>query len=253
MGRMIRELSSAFLVVTLGAGIVAFPPAAYAQDGWQTPTESNAPPEESSPPAAAPSRAENPESSPPVGPDHGMGKVDVELGGVASYMTGPIRGGTSPFGAGFGGRAGLDFGGFYVGGRVEDYLGGSDVHLSDKALLYGLELGFGFPLARIGGATVSLRPLVGVGDAAIAHTDPSLAKVDVVTSASGSSSSTSSDTVTVNSIYLQPGLTLMLVSGSNFVALNGSMLVIPSISYGGSSDTATWLTYGMQAELGFRF
>jgi hypothetical protein len=239
--------------------LAAFVPAvglsrdARADDGWQ-PVDTTPPKE---PPAAAsPGASPPPEESeatqrPELGRD--STKVGVELGGSASYLTAPIRGGTSPFGAGFGGRVGLVFGGFYVGARVVDYLGGSDVHLSDKALLYGVEVGYGFPFASVGGSTFTLRPQVGVGDAAIAHTDPSLAKVDIVTTASGSSSSSSSDTITVNSIYLQPGITAMFSAGSNFVALNGSMLVIPSISYGGSSDSATWLCYGLQADLGFRF
>ena len=36
-------------------------------------------------------------------------------------------------------------------------------------------------------------------------------------------------------------------------AVNAGMLVIPGISYGGSSQPTTWLSYGLQGELGFRF
>jgi hypothetical protein len=177
----------------------------------------------------------------------------VELGGQASYLTGPIRGGTSPFGAGFGARVGADIAGFYVGIGALYYLGGSDVTLSDRALLYGFDLGYGFRLHPFTGATFTLRPLVGLGDAAVSHTDPSLAKVDVVTTASGRSSSSTSDTITVNNVYLRPGITAMLSSSTIYVAITGNVLVVPGISYGGSSEPTTWFSYGLQGELGFRF
>jgi hypothetical protein len=85
-------------------------------------------------------------------------------------------------------------------------------------------------------------------------TDPSLLQqqpVDVVTSASGSSSSRS-DTTVVNNVYFRPGLTAMLSSGGHFVALDGGMLVVPAIAYGGA-DPSTWISYGLEAQLGFRF
>jgi hypothetical protein len=73
---------------------------------------------------------------------------------------------------------------------------------------------------------------------------------DVVTSASGSSSA--SDTLTVNNVYLQPGLTVQLASSAHFVAIDGSMLVLPGIVYGGAGAT-TWISYGAQVQLGFHF
>ena len=178
---------------------------------------------------------------------------DVELGAAASYTSGPIRGGTSPFGAGFGARLGLQISGFYAGISGLYFLGGTDVTLSDRALLYGLDLGYGFRFQPFAGGLFTLRPLVGIGDAAISHTDPSLSKVDVVTTASGSSSSRTSDTITVNNVYLRPGITAMLASSTNFIAIHGSVLMVPGISYGGSSEPTTWFSYGLQGELGFRF
>ena len=177
----------------------------------------------------------------------------VELGAQAGYSTGPIRGGTTPFGAGFGARVGVVIQGFYAGVNVLDYLGGHDVTLSDRALLYCIDLGYGFRLPAFTGGTFTLRPQLGVGDAAISHTDPSLAKVDVVTTASGTASSATSDTITVNNIYLRPGITGLLSFSTNYLAVNAGMLVIPGISYGGSSQPTTWLSYGLQGELGFRF
>ena len=176
-----------------------------------------------------------------------------ELSGGAGYMGAPIHGATTPFGAGFGGRFGLVAHDFYVGLRVINYLGGTDVTLSDRSLLYGAVVGYGFRTS-IADVQLIARPEIGLGNAAVSHTDPANAKVDVVTSASGSSSSSSSDgTVTVNSFYVEPALTLMASGKVVFVAINGSMLVLPSISYGGESQSAMWLSYGARGEIGLRF
>ena len=173
----------------------------------------------------------------------------VELAGEATYVTPPIRGGATPFGAGFGARAGLDISGFYVGVSVLDFIGAKDVDVSYHALLYGLEVGYGIRLSAFGSASWVLRPRLGAGDAAVYYTDPSLV-ADVVTSASGTSST--SDTLTVNNVYLQPGFTLELASGGHFAAIDGSMLVLPGITYGGA-DTTTWISYGAQLQLGSYF
>jgi len=210
---------------------------AAAQD-WVTPSEPS--PQDPGEPAPPPA----PDPTPRDGPG-----LDVELGGVASYLTPPIRGGTNPFGVGFGGRAGLVYSGFYVGITVLDYLGGSDTDVSYQAIFYGLEVGYGWRLPLLQGPTLTLRPLIGIGDAAVSYTDPALA-ADVVSSASGSSSST--DTLTVNNIYVEPALTLMLSSGHNFAAVRGSAVFVPGIQYGGA-DPTTWLCYGTQLELGFVF
>jgi len=198
------------------------------------------------------SPAASAEVAPPPTPDttatNGTG-LDVELGAVVSYVTPPIRGGTNPFGVGFGVTAGLVYSGFYFGVTVLDDLGGSDVDVTYQALFYGLEIGYGWKVPAFQGAALTLRPVLGLGDAAVSYTDPSLA-ADVVTSASGSSSS--SDTITVNNVYVEPALMLMLSSGHHFAAVRGSALVIPGIQYGGA-DPTTWLSYGARLELGFVF
>jgi hypothetical protein len=172
----------------------------------------------------------------------------VELGGKLGYMTPPIRGGTTPFGAGFGARLGVAASGFYAGASVVDYLGGSDIGITDHALLYGAELGYGFRLELpASGEFFVIRPQIGVGDAAISHTDPT--QVDVVTSASGGSRGT---TTTVNSVYVEPAITTMFCWGKTFFALNGGVLVLPGIRYGGA-DPTTWLAYGIDGQFGFRF
>lgn len=204
----------------------------------------------SPPPVSPPQEQVAPEATQaPAAADRGY---EVELGGQASYLSGPIRGGTNPFGAGFGAHVGLAFtGGLYLGVTALDFLGGKDVDLSYRALLVGVDVGYAFPFHVFGDALFTLRPQIGLGDAAVYVTDPSLLQADVVTSASGSSSS-SSDTTVVNNVYLRPGLTAMLSSGGHFVALDGGVLVVPGIAYGGA-DPSTWISYGLEAQLGFRF
>ncbi len=191
--------------------------------------------------------------------------VDFELAGVVAYTTPPIRGGTSPFGIGLGGRAGLAFAnGLYLGLDVVDYLGSKDVDVTDTALLYGVDVGYGFRLAQIGDGRLTLRPLVGAGGLTVFRTDPSVTvagsgttsgrgRVDVVSSASGGGSSGSGGNVTtVDAFYVEPGITLMYATGSFVAALNGNALVVPGIAYSGAAPTL-WLSYGLQAQGGLRF
>lgn len=186
--------------------------------------------------------------------------IDWELAAIATYVTPPIRGGTTPFGFGFGGRVGLRASHhLYFGAEVTYYLGGTDVTLADQALLYGLAAGYDVVLHRFDGfhGELALRPLVGVGVAAVSHTDPSIvqnAKVDVVTTASGRtiSGGAPSATNTIDNIYLRPALSLMFIREWQFAALEGSVLIVPGIGYGGA-DPTTWLSYGAQLLLGARF
>lgn len=197
-------------------------------------------------------------------PPPSTSSIDFELGGAFAYTTPPIRGGTSPFGMGFGGRAGLAFSsGIYVGLSVIDYLGSKDVDVTDTALLYGLDLGYGFRLAETtDGGKLTLRPQVGAGGLTVFRTDPSLnasttptsgsgrKRVDVVSSASGSGGS--SNVTTVDAFYVQPAVTLMYATGAFFAALNPNVLIVPGITYSGAAP-ATWLSYGLQAQGGLRF
>jgi hypothetical protein len=199
--------------------------------------------------AAEPPPEAQPEEPAPASSDGSGPPLFVELAGQAAYVTPPIRGGTNPFGAGFGARIGLDFSGLYVGVSVMDFLGGKDVDVGYRALFYGLDVGYGVHVPAFGKASWLVRPRLGVGVAAVYYTDPSLA-ADVVTSASRSSSA--SDTLTVNNVFLQPGATLELTSGAYFAAVDASVLLLPGIAYGGA-DPTTWLCYGTQLQLGFRF
>jgi len=229
-------------IATATAGMVALQSGDAFSQGWEPVSE---PKQEPQPPPAEPAQTPAPPEAHPPGDS-----VEWELAGQGAYVTAPIHGGTNPFGAGFGARLGLTWGsGWYIGATFTYFLGGKDVDVSYRAIFYGLDFGYGFRFRTFGGSSFTLRPRIGAGDAAVYYTDPSLA-ADVVTSASGSSSA--SDTITVNNLYLQPGLTAMLDAQGHFVAVDASTLVLPAIAYGGT-DATTWLSYGVQAELGFRF
>jgi hypothetical protein len=235
------------VMAAAATGTVALLSRDAASQGWEPVSAPQQAPPASSDPAPAPAQ-------PAPQPTQAAGveaSVEWELGGQATYVTAPIHGGTNPFGAGFGARAGLILGsGWYLGATFTYFLGGNDVDVSYRAILYGLGFGYGFRFRALGDSTLTLRPSIGVGDAAVYYTDPSLA-ADVVTSASGGTSP-ASDTITVNNLYLQPGLTALLAAGGHFIAVDATMLVLPGIAYGGA-DATTWLSYGLQAELGFRF
>ncbi len=220
-----------FLATALLAGV------ARAQD-WATPAEGESAPPTEEPRPVAPARPGDAVAVP----------LEVELAGEAAFLTAPIRGGTNPFGAGFGGRAGLAYGGLYIGVSALDFLGGDDVDVSYRAILYGVEAGYGVRLGLAPGATLTLRPLVGVGDASVSYTDPALA-ADVVTSAS---SAAGSNTLTVNNVYVEPAFMVMLRRGNLLAAVRASTLVVPGIEYGGAAAT-TWVSYGAQFQLGVGF
>jgi hypothetical protein len=207
-------------------------------------------------------------------------EADWELAGKAMYTAPPVHGGTSPFGAGYGGRLGFTAGNVYVGASVVNYLGETDVDVWSHALLVGGELGYGLRFDAFGGTSLVLRPQLGAGALTIFRTTPNAsaasgasstvrarATVDVITTATGGTSSSSSGssgtlnsstgaatstTTTVSNLYLQPGVTLMLTSAKTFAGVNASMLVVPALSYGGN-DPTTWISYGLEGQLGVRF
>jgi hypothetical protein len=153
---------------------------------------------------------------------------------------------------GLGVRGGAAFPHLYIGLAGRGYLGGSDVDITDNALLGGIELGYGVSTPLWGGL-FTLRPLVGVGGMILRHTDPSLSKAspDVVSSASGRAGPGRSDTTTLENLYVEPTVLLLYARGPVFGAAEGNLLVIPGVSYSGG--TTTWLAYGIQGEVGYRF
>lgn len=178
--------------------------------------------------------------------------VSFNLNGKAAYLSPPIRGGTTPFDMGYGGALGVTISGVYVGASFVYFLGGKDVTLSDHSMFYGLEAGYAIPLAALGRGHLVLRPQVGGGGVSVYHTDPSTAKVDVVSTASGSRSSKSSDTTSVSSFYVAPQVSLMYADERFLLGATGTTMILPSIAYAGGAAT-TWVSYGGEALAGLRF
>ena len=221
------------------------PGAARAQ-GW----EPSAPEEEPAAPASSvsPTQPEAPpDTETPSTPIH------FDIGGDALYMSAPIHGGANPFGLGFGGHAALTFGSFFVGARVVDFLGDKDVNISYRALLAGAVVGYEIRAQLASDTDLIVRPEIGAGDAVVFYTDPSLlAKADVVTSASGGASSSPSDTLTVNNVYVDPSVAALVRWQKLYGGVGVDALVLPGIVYGGANAT-TWLTYGVGLRCGARF
>jgi hypothetical protein len=197
-----------------------------------------------------------------------------ELEAHTAYTMAPIRGGTNPFGLGFGGRLGFVFSHVYLGVHAVDYLGGTDVDTSETALLFGGEAGYDLA-TRFGDGWLTLRPQVGVGAVVITRIDPSLltaarsttatravtiGKPDVVTQAtgssgssgpSGSSGSTVSDAIHASDVYVQPGATVTYATGAVFAGANANVLIVPGLNYGGYQTT--WFAFGLEGRVGLRW
>jgi hypothetical protein len=171
---------------------------------------------------------------------------EIELGAQAGFLSAPSSDGLNTFGLGFGGRLGVAFSGVYLGVSVIDYLGNAQGTLSESSLLAGAELGYGFRVHGVGGGTITIRPQIGIGYAALARTD---ASVDVVTTASSSSGG---KTTTVGNVYFEPRLVLMYANGNSFVGVSAGAMVVPGLTYD-ANGSVTWTSYGARAEVGLRF
>ena len=231
---------------------------ARAQDPFTQYAPQDSPPRPASPPPSA-------ERAPATfvdAPADGMAPVptvEFEIAAKGLFTSNPIRGATTPMGLGGGGRLGLVIHHVYFGATVVAYRGGSDdAGTSERMVMYGLEAGYGIRVSE----RVTLRPLVGFGSTSVAHTianppiDPNHPPPpDVVTSASGSSGSTSSpfSTTSVNALYLEPSFTAFYIFPTRtFVGVTASALYLPSVSIE-SGSSVTWLSYGMGLQLGQRF
>lgn len=214
----------------------------------------------------------------PTPPSNTPSSWDLELAGVAAYLTPPVHGGTTPFGAGFGGRLGAVVGRFYLGGRALGFLGGTDVSATTRSVLGGAEIGYNIRIPTASSVYFDIRPRVGLGGAALIHSEPLSSSstttatgrrssttprtttdtVDILAGASGQSGSggsgVASNTTTSTSFYVEPGVTAVIASrtSSPFAAINATMLILPNVNYG-DLPMPTWISYGLSGELGLRF
>jgi hypothetical protein len=145
-----------------------------------------------------------------------LGPVGIEVGARAGVATGPL----GPLGFGIGGRGGVSVLGIYAGVDAIDYLGatstcgscssppGQTVKQSRSALLYGLEVGYGWKFS-----VVTIRPLLGLGDVRLssAYGDP--------TPGPGAIS---------NYFYLEPSVVVLVTLGVLFIGADVGALILPT-------------------------
>ena len=165
-------------------------------------------------------------------PAHALGPIDVEVGAKVGAGTNPVGGGLpDPMGLGLGGRAGVALSGLYLGVSVVDSLGatgqlhvveGPDFEegtLSPHSLLYGLEAGYGIPLAH----RVLLRAQLGVGQ-------------DRLGMGGGLAVGTTLDNIvdlpqpvaTTTYLYLEPAIVALVTLGHLYAGVDVGALLLPS-------------------------
>jgi hypothetical protein len=152
-------------------------------------------------------------------PAHAIGPVDIEIAGKAGY-------GSNDLDFGLGGRAGVSIFGLYGGFNIVNYFGQNSASL----LTYGGEVGYGFTIAFI-----TLRPLVGFGDAVASTPGPGCAGTAV-----SSCPSTSTST-----FYVQPGGLIQFAFGHLIFGVDASAL-IPTAS-------GSQVAFTMDGQVGVKF
>jgi hypothetical protein len=173
---------------------------------------------------------------------HALGPVDIEIGAKAGLGTSPVStsGYPNPLGFGIGGRAGVDFLGFYGGVQLMYYLGGSTdegagITYKDHTFMYGVEAGYGFTLIDI----LTIRPQLGIGNATFSSSvSGSASSGDTSVGFSGGGSK--------SNLYLEPGVTGLISLGGFFIGADANLLAFP-----GLDDSK--LAFTLHGQVGFKF
>lgn len=176
-----------------------------------------------------------------------LGPLDIEIGAKAGIGTTPSNISSpapNPLGFGLGARAGVAILGFYAGGSLVYYFGGSSnvnvgtpagpasVSVSAHSLMYGVEGGYGLKLLDI----LTLRAQVGVGNFTL-------------TADAGSGSSDHSN------LYVEPGITglVSLPFVGWFVGADANVLVLPDLTKDSSGQSQTDLAFTLHGQIGYKF
>jgi hypothetical protein len=142
----------------------------------------------------------------------------------------------NPFGFGFGGRAGTSLYGFYGGISALYYLGGSDGSAGFHTLLIGLEAGYTIKLPFL-----RIRPQVGVGNGTFTETEPDGAL-------------NPAQTTSVNNIYVEPGVVVMVPVGPIFLGVDANALLLPGFTLAVPGSSAkTDASFSAHGQVGVRF
>jgi hypothetical protein len=193
-----------------------------------------------------------------------LGPVDVEVGAIAGAGTTPTHQGNGAgvagqsglalpnvLGFGLGGRAGIGFHGLYAGVEgVYDFGGSAAPPYAEKAHsdLVGIDVGYSFKVPFI-----TIRPLVGVGD--FTETVSGLPQ-PFCPAGSGPCSVPNSESY--NTLYVQPGITVLIALGTVYVGADANLLVLTSVPhYAGTNGPSSydWLELALtfHAQAGVRF
>jgi hypothetical protein len=154
-----------------------------------------------------------------------LGPVDLEIAAQVGGGTSTVGSGApNALGLGLGGRAGIDFLGFYAGVAAMYYVGdggnvsdanGDVVHTYANSSLVVLEGGY-----NIGLSVLTLRPTLGVGyyNAGFSYSS-NLGGIGTPGSTSGSS----------GSIYVEPGATALFSFGMWIAGADVGVLWVPAV------------------------
>jgi hypothetical protein len=172
---------------------------------------------------------------------HALGPVDVEVGAKVGVATNPLSDSRlpNPLGFGLGGRAGVDFLGVYVGGQFMYYFGSSEGgeilgqsgSVSQHAVMYGLEAGYGF--SALGFLTI--RPQLGIGNSTFT-TSGLLQAVGLNGDASTSNSN----------LYLEPGVVGLISVAGWFAGADANVLFFPGLDNSKAS-------FSLHGQVGMKF
>jgi hypothetical protein len=134
---------------------------------------------------------------------HALGPLDLEVGVKVGYGTNPIKDApVNPLGFGVGGRAGVSILGLYLGANAVNYFGSGDRFGGlFRSFEVGGEVGYGIKLPLI-----TIRPQVGLGNITF--------------------SDSIGLTPSLNSFYVEPGVTVLIPFAIFFIAGDANALII---------------------------
>jgi hypothetical protein len=137
-----------------------------------------------------------------------LGPVSVEAAAKIGGGMNPTTTGPTPLGFGIGGRAGVSYAGFYLGGSAVAYLGGSataGIEIeSEHSAAYGVEGGYGLEIL----GHLTIRGLFGIG----------------TFQQSGSGVATGG----LGNLYLEPGVTAFWSFGWLIAGADVNAFLLPS-------------------------
>jgi hypothetical protein len=165
---------------------------------------------------------------------HALGPVGIEIAAKGGGASNPSDVSVSPLGFGVGGRAGVEVLNFYAGASALYYFGHgvdyADFSASSHSVLYGVEAGYGFKLLD---DHLTIRPLLGIGNAHVSYDEPGYVHTSY------------------SSLYLEPGVTVLVGLGSAFVGADANLLVIPNAIEGDVS--VGYKSFSLHGQVGIKF